>query len=228
MLSQKVQHLLNLTRNPVVVELGACDGRYTQAMFMCCLNGTPRIISFEPDPRNVVLCHKQLPPMVEFHAAAVGNVTGKAQFHLASPQPNGEIGSSSLSEFKDLPVAFPWCQPMGTVEVPSWRLDDFCEAHGIGYVDLLFADVQGAELLVVEGAQKILRSTRYFWTEFEGRFEDNHGTLYKDSCSLEQIKKALPGEWSVAELWAGDALLVNETCTGNPSTPINFGFEYAI
>lgn len=228
MLSVKVRGVLNFTRDPVIVELGACDGRYTAAMFMSCLVGTPRIISFEPDPRNLDLCRRQLPPCAEFHAAAVGNVTGKTKFHLASPQPNGEIGSSSLSEFKDLTAAFPWCKLEGTVDVDCWRLDDFCAAHNVPFIDLLFADVQGAELLVVEGAQRILRSTRYFWTEFEGRFAANHGTLYKDSCSLEQIQAALPGSWSLAEVWGGDALLVNNDCTGNPHEPVNLGMDYAI
>lgn len=209
MLSQKVQHLLNVAPSPIVIELGACDGRYTQAMLMCCLNGTPRIISFEPDPRNAPICRKQMPPLVEFHEAAIGNVTGKTVFHLAAPQPNGEIGSSSISEFKDVTKAFPWCVEQGTVNVPCWRLDDFCEEARVEHIDLLFADVQGAELLVVEGAQRILRHTRYFWTEFEGRFAEAHGTLYKDSCSLEQIISALPGKWSIEELWGGDALLHN-------------------
>ena len=227
MLSHRVRHILNVTPDPVIVELGACDGRYTAAILMSCLNGNPRIISFEPDPRNVGLCEKQLPPNVEFHAAAVGNVTGRVKFHLASAQPNGEIGSSSLSEFKDLTTAFPWCKHEGDAEVDCWRLDDFCDTHRVRHIDLLFADVQGAELLVVEGAQNILRHTRYFWTEFEGRWAANHGTLYKDSCSLEQIKTALPGDWSIGELWGGDALLINNDCA-NPNKPASMGLDFAI
>jgi FkbM family methyltransferase len=228
MLSAKVQRILNVTQNPVIVELGACDGRYTQAIFMSCLNGSPRIISFEPDPRNIELYAKQALPIVEFYAAAVGNITGKTVFHLASPQPNGEIGSSSLSEFKDLTAAFPWCKHEGDVEVNCWRLDDFCGTHRITYIDLVFADVQGAELLVVEGAQNILRHTHYLWTEFEGRWAFNHGTLYKDSCSLEQIKAALPGEWSIAEIWGGDALLVNEQYMENSSHPAALRINYEV
>jgi len=228
MLSLNIQRLLNLTRNPVIVELGACDGSETVAMFMCCYVGKPRIVSFEPDPRNAERCRSRQPASVEFHTAAVGNVTGKAPFHLASPDVNGAIGSSSLSEFKDLTESFPWCKQMGTVDVDCWRLDDFCETHQVPYIDLLFADVQGAELLVVEGAQRILKSTRYLWTEFEGRYAGNAGTLYKDSCSLEEIKSALPGDWTILETWGGDALLVNNVCTGNPNQPISFGLHFSI
>lgn len=216
-LSRHIQRILNLTQDPVVVELGACDASHTVAFVMCSLNGTARILSFEPDPRNVSKCLDHLPPSVEFFPAAVGNVTGKVPFHLASPQPDGNIGSSSLSEFKSVLTAFDWFKDEGTIEVDCWRLDDFCAAHDVAYIDLLWADVQGAERMVIEGAQSILRHTRYFWTEFEGRYEP--GTLYQDSCSLSQIIEALPGQWRPLEVWGGDALLVNDTCE-NPHAPI--------
>ena len=128
MIIPQIQTILRLTPNPRIIECGACDGRDTVALLMASTNGQAQICSFEPDPRNAYLCKRTIPPVVYFEEAAVGNVTGTVDFNLASPQPNGEIGSSSLSGFKDLTKAFPWCKLEGTAKVQSWRLDDYCRA----------------------------------------------------------------------------------------------------
>jgi FkbM family methyltransferase len=206
MLTSFVQNLLRRTDNPIIIELGACDARYTQQIFMCCERGVPTIYSFEPDPRNLEHCMRAMPPIVKFIPAAVGNVTGRVSFHLAAPQPNGEIGSSSISPFKDVTKAFPWCKEVGNIQVECWRLDDFCEAFGVREIDLIFMDIQGAERLMIEGAPKTLEHTRFLWTEFEG--VDTAGTLYEHSSSLKELHSMLPG-WEIVEIVDGDALLRN-------------------
>lgn len=222
MLTLFVQRILRETPNPVVVELGACDGRYTNAMLFCCLIGKANIYAFEPDPRNIKVCRQTIPYTVHFIPAAAGNVTGKVSFHLASAQDNGEVGSSSISPFKDQSKAFPWCQCEGTIEVNSYRLDDFCAEQRVDYIDLLFMDVQGAERLVIEGAQRILKTTRYLWTEFEGVLLANEGTCYQHSSSLERLCTLLGPSWEVAEIAGGDALLVNLDCgAANVHTPVD-------
>ena len=217
-----VQRILQETPNPVVFELGACDGRYTNDIFFSCFNGTPTLYSFEPDPRNIPLCLRRIPRAVRFVPGAIGNVTGKVTFYLASPQINGEIGSSSISPFKDQSKAYTWCQMTGTVEVDCWRLDDFCAEHKHAYIDLIFADVQGAERLLIEGGREILKSTRYFWTEFEGILIKDEGTCYDHSSSLERLSQILGPDWEIATVVGGDALLVNTKCSpANPHPPVS-------
>ena len=206
MIAPSVHEILSTTEDPVIFELGACDAKYTQRLFFCC-KGNPTYYAFEPDPRNVPLCEERMPPSIKFFPAAVGNVTGEVEFHLASPQPNGEIGSSSLSPFKDLSKAFTWCQEVGTVKVPCYRLDDFCREHRVNHIDLIFMDIQGAERLMIEGAAEMLKRTRFLWTEFEG--VDTAGTLYEHSSSLRQLEALLP-DWVTVENYGGDALLKNK------------------
>lgn len=219
MLTIKVRRILMDTPAPTILELGACDGRYTNALIRACKE-QPRIWSFEPDPRNIKKVAQSTPSFVKVVQAAVGNTTGKVPFYLASPQPNGEIGSSSISPFKDLSKAFEWCKCEGTVDVDCWRLDDFCEQNGIAYVDFIFMDIQGAERLMIQGAQRVLKSTRYLWTEFEGKTMNAEGTCYADSSSLERLLGLLPG-WQTIEVAAGDALLINRQCEGNPHEPVD-------
>lgn len=221
MLTIKLRRILAETPNPTILEFGACDGRYTQAI-VASIRQTPCLVySFEPDPRNHAKFLKAKPPLVQFVPAAIGNVTGKVPFYLASPQPNGEIGSSSISPFKDQSTAFEWCKCEGTVEVDSWRLDDFADKEGLHWVDLIFMDIQGAERLMIEGATQTLQRTRYIWTEFEGLRKDCEGTCYQHSSSLERILELLPG-WKAIETLPGDALLFNPGCLGNPHRPIDF------
>jgi len=207
MMNEKVIEILRGIENPVVFELGACDAKYTQCLFFACEKGDPDYYAFEPDPRNIKLCLDRMPPAVHFVPAAIGNVTGKVPFYLAAPQlHDGVAGSSSISPFKDLTTAFKWCTHEGTIEVDCYRLDDFCYEHNVSYIDLIFMDIQGAERLMIEGAQYMLKNTRWLWTEFEG--VQNAGTLYEHSSSLKQIKEMLP-DWAVVEIDNGDALLVN-------------------
>lgn len=219
MLTIKVRRILMETPSPTVIELGACDGRYTNALFECC-QGNACFFAFEPDPRNLARLTRNIPSRVRLVSSAAGNVTGTMPFYLASPQPNGEIGSSSISPFKDQSKAFEWCKMEGIVSVHCWRLDDFCKEHSVPFVDFIFMDIQGAERLMIEGAQEMLKSTRYLWTEFEGLTIKDEGTCYEHSSSLERLLSLLPG-WRTLENTGGDALLVNDQCVGNPHQPID-------
>ena len=57
--------------------------------------------------------------------------------------------------------------PAGTVEVELARLDDWCTAHDVRYVDALKLDTQGSELGVLQGAERVLRSVQVLEIEVE-------------------------------------------------------------
>jgi len=192
------------TAAPVIFELGMCDGYHTN-MLLSWVNGPLfYYYGFEPDPRNVARIRGTgLPSRINFYPDAIGHVTGKIPFHLATPEPNGGIGSSSISEFTPvLTQCWAWLKCQGDVEVQCWRLDDFCAANEVDRIDFLWMDVQGAERLVFDGAPKMLEKTRLLWTEYDG------GTLYKDSSTIADILARFPG-WTVLADIGGDVLLKN-------------------
>jgi len=195
-------HLSNI-QNPVIFELGMCDGYHTKMLLSMC-RSQPRYFGFEPDPRNLnKITGQRLDQYITFTAAAVGNVTGTVPFHLSTPEPGGATGSSSLSEFTPvLTENWPWLKEQAQVPVACWRMDDFCALHQLDHIDFIWMDVQGAERLVFEGAQKMLPKTKLLWTEYDS------GTFYKDSSALVDILKALPG-WKLLANCGGDALLAN-------------------
>ena len=48
--------------------------------------------------------------------------------------------------------------PLHTAEVPSVSLDDYCAEREIDRIDLLKVDVEGAELDVLRGSERLLRT----------------------------------------------------------------------
>jgi 2-O-methyltransferase len=195
-----IKDRLGAKPSPLILELGMLDGYHTAMLISFAPEA--RYHGFEPDPRNVARIQwNRIDELINFYPAAVGDKTGRVPFNLATLDALGNTGSSSISEFTPtLTQCWPWLKKLDTIEVDSWRLDDFCKEHAIGDVDFLWMDVQGAERLVFSGATETLKRTKLVWTEYDG------GGLYKDSSNVQQILSWFPG-WKVLADCGGDILL---------------------
>jgi 2-O-methyltransferase len=220
---QRICDHISAIQNPVIFELGLCDGFHTKMLLTWC-SSMPRYYGFEPDPRNVVKVTGARnenclypdkgvpgpvainpgigsPTVINFYPHAVGHVTETIPFYLSTPQPDGKTGSSSISEFMPiLTQSWDWLKLEGTIQVPCWRLDDFCAANHIDHIDFLWMDVQGAERLVFDGAVNTLPKVKMLWTEYDG------GNLYRHSSTIKDILDRFPG-WKVLADCGGDVLL---------------------
>ncbi len=87
--------------------------------------------------------------------------------------------------------------------MPVDTLDAVCDKCGIGPVDFIWLDVQGAELEVFSGGRKTLARTRYLYTEY------SEHELYKGQVGLRKMLDHLP-DFSVMGRYPGDALLRND------------------
>lgn len=58
-------------------------------------------------------------------------------------------------------------EPVGIEEASATTIDDYCEENGIEEIDLLKIDVEGTELQVMKGAEKMLKSKRIKCLAFE-------------------------------------------------------------
>ncbi|MHC4332167.1 MAG: FkbM family methyltransferase [Planctomycetota bacterium] len=167
--------------------------------------------AFEPDPRNVEKCQNSSDfTRVHFTAAAVGDANKRVQFNQSSGK-NPTYGyDHTISGSVKAPVqhlsAHPWCKFESKVEVPMMRLDDFARLWSIGVVDFIWCDVQGAEDLVITGAQEVLSRTRYFYTEY---YENE---MYKGQIGIQEMLRRLPGgvdNWEIVHTWPNDVLFMN-------------------
>jgi 2-O-methyltransferase len=179
----------------IFFELGAHDG--TDTAWMAALPDVT-IHAFEPDPRN------HPPPLakVVLTRAAVSDRDGRAPFILSQTcWGRPWTHSSSLKQPKNhlsrYPVTFG-----ETTEVDSVTLDSYARAHGIDFVDLIWADIQGAEGEMIRGARHVLRRTRYIYTEY------SDDELYAGQATLDDICGLLP-DFRMLELRSDDVLLEN-------------------
>ena len=154
--------------------------------------------AFEPDPRN----HQPIRPNVMLHRAAVGERDGQGLLILSLHGWGQEwTHSSSIKQPKNhlqqFPVTFG-----DAVEVPLIRLDTFYRQHGLGIIDFIWADIQGAEGEMIRGGRQTLEHTRYVYTEY------SDDELYENQATLTEILELLP-DFRVVELWPEDVLLEN-------------------
>lgn len=177
------------------LELGAHRGQDT-AWMAALPNVTMH--AFEPDPRNV------LPQIdnVTWHRKAIAGHDGRCQLFLSErPVEWGvETGSSAIREPTGHLMMYPNIMFPIEIEVDCTTLDT--ATRGMGQIDFIWADIQGAEVDMIEGGAETLAKTRYLFTEYCNK------ELYAGQITLSEIIARLPA-FRLMRQWFKDALLVN-------------------
>jgi 2-O-methyltransferase len=190
------------TNPKVFLELGAHTG--TDTVWLSRIPGVT-MHAFEPDPRN----HPPSIPNVVVHRLAIAEADGRADFIL-SDRGWGQVWthSSSLKRPKNhlqrYPVTFG-----NTISVETATLDGFARRAGLGAIDFIWADIQGAEGEMVRGGLETLARTRYLFTEY------SDDEMYEGQATLHELLAMLP-DFRVVELWSDDVLLENRTFRRTP------------
>ena len=200
-------------RRWVIFDIGANDGRsgisYARAF--------PRttVHLFEAHPKVAAVAHQAvisagLKSRATVHQFAASDANGEATFHVSSmPDRNDwrkEVSNSSsllpptghLEHVKH--VAFE-----STITVPTKRLDGEITAGNLPSPDFLHIDVQGAELMVLNGLGAYLKQVRAVWLEVE------NVELYADQPLAEDISTYLTQAgfqliWDTTGKTSGDQL----------------------
>jgi FkbM family methyltransferase len=169
------------------------------------LNRPYRYIAFEPEPRHTAKLEEMASQgAFEFIAKALGERNGSVTWRASNHPYSGSVKE---------PIQHLTLYPHITFSAPSTvqmtRLDDV----SVGKVDWIWCDVQGAEDLVLAGAQETLLRTRFFYTEYI------EVEAYQGQIGRDEIHRRLPGTWSIAEdyrQWehGGDCLFENLTAVG--------------
>ena len=111
--------------------------------------------------------------------------------------------SGSIRKPKKHLEVVPWCIFDQTIRVPTQRLDTWWQKAGVGQIDFIWADVQGAEIDLIQGGQQALAQTRYFYTEYA------NAELYEGQIPLRDILKLLPN-FRLMRRFSNDVLLKNK------------------
>ena len=155
-----------LSGAPVCLHVGASDGRHSYVMTQVAPKA--RIYAFEPsafafEVLKVGIAWHRMGKQVTAVHAAVGDKPG--ELLLVTPKKtSGRMGRAYayVAETRPNGPARPDLEDTG-MEVqptPVVTLDGFCAEHGIGQVDFIRMDIEGAELMALMGALTILDRDR--------------------------------------------------------------------
>lgn len=137
--------------------------------------------------------------------------------HLALGQENARLNDVRPVFVPGFAAAAP-CGPMpfdtedsGRIPVPGRSVPDLMEAHGIGHLDLLHCDVQGAEVEVLAGCRALFRAGRIGWVFASTHHHSISGdplTHQRCLALLQAAGATVAAEHDVAESFSGDGLIV--------------------
>lgn len=135
----------------VVVDIGANIGYYS-VIAAAHIGEKGRLYSFEPEPVSRSFLEKNVRENgfknVQVSELAVSDREGTAKLHISEKNK----GNHSIMPLRTRAKQF-----SHFTEVPTVRLDSFLKNNGIGSVDLIKIDVEGAEWLVLQGMPAALR-----------------------------------------------------------------------
>jgi len=161
-----------------VFDIGSCDG--LDAIKYAKKFPNAMVYAFEPLRKNIQLIQNNISKYtistiipVEI---ALSNSKGEAEFYVSSGRPNdvevaeewdfGNKSSSLLQPNKTIEV-HPWLEFKENVTVQTDTLANFVEENNISCIDFIHMDVQGAELMVLEGAKGFISNIKMIWLEVE-------------------------------------------------------------
>lgn len=179
-------HLLGCTPNPVIVDVGAYVGE--KSMYYKKIFPEAQVFCFEPfvESFNKLTTNVSAKKNVRLENIALSNYRGKAQFSVKTGFDQGNsLFESSNEEFGT--IAADIMKESAKVEVDVNTLDNYADEHDITKIDLLKLDIQGAELLALEGAEQLLKDKKIDFIYLEGQFLK----MYKDQVYFHDICKYL-------------------------------------
>jgi FkbM family methyltransferase len=176
-----------------IFEIGACEGEDT--IKYARLFPFSRIYAFEALPANIQLIEKNFNQYnirnATYYNVALSSKNGTAEFYVSSGRPENtmesdwDFGNKSSSL---LPPASKSKMPNflrfdNKIQVETITLHTFCKRNNITTIDFIHMDVQGAELMVLEGAENLISSIKAIWLEVSS------ASLYKYQPLVNKVKK---------------------------------------
>ncbi len=161
--------------------------------------GIQNLLFFEPQPEAFEKLQRNVGPEVLLAQKAVGAENKTVEMFVETVNQGQSSSVLSPQEHSDL---YPSIVFEGKIAVEQVRLDDYLmENHLEGRFNFLEIDVQGYELEVLKGAQKLLRDIDYLYCEV------NKTSVYKNCALVDEVDAFLSqfGFFRHQTVWVKDA-----------------------
>lgn len=151
----------------VVYDIGASNGSWTWTVAKVLENATFHLFEpqFESDPAyaKTIANVKRYTSNVTLHPIALGAGNGKGRLNLFDASAAASmLDPTPVSRLKQL---FNFKSGKSSRSVPVHRLDDYARSRGLEQPDIIKMDVQGFELEVLKGANRILGNAKLIMAE---------------------------------------------------------------
>jgi len=195
------------TDSKTIIEIGSCEGSDSNLFLRIFKN--VQLFCFEADPENCARHRRTVQSSrCQLIEGAICDQDGTITFNCSGGTHPGHDKSRHSSGSVNKPTGHlklhQWCTFEKSITVPSFTLDAWCQANNIDQIDLIWADVNGAETKMLDGGKQTLDRTRYLFTEFG---PENMG-IWAEGITKEQIKARLP-KFEEMFIHANNVLLKN-------------------
>ena len=172
-------HFFNKKDPLIVFDIGACEAE--DSIRYADLFPDAAIYAFEPRLDNYQkgqeLIRQYNKTNIIFENIALSNKNGTAEFHLSEGEPEslrndehwnyGNKSSSLLPPSEELKKHTGWLTFEKKIIVQTKTLASYVSEKNISTIDFMHIDVQGAELMVLEGAGSFCNKVKIIWMEVE-------------------------------------------------------------
>lgn len=166
------------------------------------------IHAFEPFPQTYGVLEENFSGATFMHCVpkALSNTEGVRQLYV-----NKNVDTNSLLKPTRMGLSSDsQVENLSRIDIQTTTLDIYCAQNGIERIDILKMDVQGGELDILKGAQRLLEQNKigliytetYFLEQYEGHplFHEISGLLHKYGFYLQDIYSPIYGKGCLA--WA--------------------------
>lgn len=196
-----------------IFELGARD--CTETLEFHKLFPETKIHTFECNPATLPICRRRTKhiPQIKLVEKAVSDHKGTIKFYPINPEKtrttweDGNPGASSIFKASGKYPVEDYVQD--EIEVETIRLADYMSESAVEQIDLLWMDIQGAELLALKGLGKKLRKVRLIHLEVEFIEIYSGQPLYKDLKVFLNRHGFLLGAFTNFGPYSADAVFMN-------------------
>jgi FkbM family methyltransferase len=148
----------DLFRGGHILDVGANVG-YTAEIFAKAADEASRVYAFEPEPLNLrrlkgLVHRKGLELRITVVESAVGDTVGEVTLAVNDQHPGDHRVAAGTADAR-------------TIRVPITTLDAFVAQHGISPVRFIKIDVQGLELAVSRGMERVIEQNPRMAVAFE-------------------------------------------------------------
>jgi FkbM family methyltransferase len=170
MIENFIKHIKNKNEPYIIFDIGSRDCVQSIEFYEYFPNS--KIYAFECNPNTLDICKKNIESYsdrITLIKGAVCDYDGNIKFYPINQQKtittweDGNPGASSIFKSNGNYTVETYIQD--EITTPCHRLDSVMNKYGISKVDIIWMDLQGAELLALKGLGNHLQNVKYIHTE---------------------------------------------------------------